>query len=380
MINRILNLGLILVFLLSSCSEESSLETSGSSSGGGNSASQNQPGVITAAEWNDLDNWSFWENTISTGDYQLIPDYWTIFNNNRVAVIVASADGSPIVNALVKLKRDSTTIFTARTDNKGKAELWIDLFQRNTKPDFSNFSIDVNNGASVISPVRAYKEGINNVVLPSTAINNEIEISFVVDATGSMGDELEFLKTELLDVIARIKNSNPNASVLTSSIFYRDEGDDYVTKVSNFTPDNSETVNFIKRQSAGGGGDFPEAVHTALDKATNQLQWSINSKTRIMFLILDAPPHEDNLVISSLQSSLLKAAKKGVKIIPITASGIDKKTEFLMRFLAITTNGTYVFITNDSGVGNDHLEASVGEYQVELLNDLMVRLINKYAE
>ena len=48
--------------------------------------------------------------------------------------------------------------------------------------------------------------------------------------------------------------------------------------------------------------------------------------------------------------------------------------------MAITTNGTYVFITDDSGIGESHLQASVGDYQVELLNDLMVRLINKYAE
>ena len=129
-----------------------------------------------------------------------------------------------------------------------------------------------------------------------------------------------------------------------------------------------------------GGGDFPEAVHSALDKAVNELQWSTNAKTRILFLVLDAPPHHDNSVISNIQISLLKTAEKGIKIIPITASGIDKETEFLMRFLAMTTNGTYVFITNDSGIGNSHLQASVGEYQVEFLNNLMVRLINKYAE
>jgi hypothetical protein len=44
------------------------------------------------------------------------------------------------------------------------------------------------------------------------------------------------------------------------------------------------------------------------------------------------------------------------------------------------TNGTYVFITNDSGIGNEHLEPSVGEYEVELLNELLVRLILKYTE
>jgi len=37
-------------------------------------------------------------------------------------------------------------------------------------------------------------------------------------------------------------------------------------------------------------------------------------------------------------------------------------------------------MTNDSGIGNNHLEASVGEYQVEKLNNLMLRLITKYSE
>ena len=51
-----------------------------------------------------------------------------------------------------------------------------------------------------------------------------------------------------------------------------------------------------------------------------------------------------------------------------------------MRYFAIATNGTYVFITNDSGIGNDHIEPTVGEYEVEFLNNLLVRLINKYAQ
>ena len=110
------------------------------------------------------------------------------------------------------------------------------------------------------------------------------------------------------------------------------------------------------------------------------MQWSNRARTRIAFLLLDAPPHNNAIVIRQLQEAIAEAARKGIKIIPITASGIDKETEYLMRSFAITTNGTYVFITNDSGIGNEHLEASVGEYQVEKLNDLMVRLITKYSE
>ena len=45
----------------------------------------------------------------------------------------------------------------------------------------------------------------------------------------------------------------------------------------------------------------------------------------------------------------------------------------------MATNGTYVFITNDSGIGNEHIEATVGEYQVEKLRDLIARLIIAYA-
>jgi len=163
-------------------------------------------------------------------------------------------------------------------------------------------------------------------------------------------------------------------------VFYRDAGDDYLTRISTFSSNYNATTNFVKNQEAGGGGDFPEAVHSALEEALNGLQWASNARTRILFLVLDAPPHHEEGVISSLQQSIIKAQEKGIKIIPIVASGIDKETEFLMRYFAVSTNGTYVFITDDSGIGNDHLEATVGPFQVEFLNDLMVRLVNFYAE
>ncbi|PKD20726.1 hypothetical protein APR41_13730 [Salegentibacter salinarum] len=102
--------------------------------------------------------------------------------------------------------------------------------------------------------------------------------------------------------------------------------------------------------------------------------------TRLAFLILDAPPHHNQQVISDIQNSVKKSAEKGIKFIPVTASGIDKETEFLMRYFSMATNSTYVFITNHSGIGNDHIEPSIGEYKVELLNELLIRLITEYSE
>ncbi len=382
--NRIVLLSIFVISFLFACKKESNELSSGgimtSGEGSGQGGNLPKPGLITAGEWNDLTHWGYWDSIITKNNYKDLPAYWSIFNNNRIAVKIVSQDSTPAIDAIVQLKRNGSTIYSARTDNKGNAELWVDLFQKNSDIDYSKLSLDINEGTLVLSNVKPFKDGINKVVLSSNNYDNNIELAFVVDATGSMGDELEYLKSELVDVITRVKLANPNSTIFTSSVFYRDAEDNYVTRISNFTSDYTTTTNFIKNQSADGGGDFPEAVHSALDKAVNELQWSSKAKTKIMFLVLDAPPHHEIEVISSIQNSVQKAAEKGIKIIPITASGIDKETEFLMRFLSMSTNGTYVFITNHSGIGNNHLEATVGAYEVEYLNNLMVRLINKYAE
>jgi hypothetical protein len=201
----------------------------------------------------------------------------------------------------------------------------------------------------------------------------------VVDATGSMGDEIQYLQAELGDVIARVKDSLASSTIRLGSVFYRDAGDEYVTRTSNFSANIGQTVDFIRRQQADGGGDFPEAVDQALAVAVNELAWSAQAKARLLFLILDAPPHENPEVLASLQRSIRQAAAQGIRVVPITASGIDKSTEYLMRSMALATNGTYVFLTDDSGVGGAHIKPTTDQFDVQLLNTLLVKLIAKYA-
>jgi hypothetical protein len=177
----------------------------------------------------------------------------------------------------------------------------------------------------------------------------------------------------------RVANNNNGMQLNLGSVFYRDHGDQYLTRISSLSSDIHRTVNFVKEQSAAGGGDFEEAVEVALSAAIHNQQWSDNAVTKIVFLLLDAPAHCDAQRVTELHNLAAKAAEDGIRIVPIAASGIDKDTEFLMRFLSTSTNGTYVFITDDSGIGYDHLEASVDQFDVEYLNDLMVRLINDYS-
>jgi len=348
--------------------------------GSGNGNENTQAGQITAGEWNDLKNWDFWNDLLFEQEETLQQNLWQFNAIKRIGIQVVNALNMPVNNAKVSLYKGDDLIFESRTDNFGETNVFIDLFQSETTTTvISEYTISVND-VTQPAPILLMEDGINTYTANDITIENRMELAFIVDATGSMADELEFLKNDLTDVINKVQVDNPNTTIYTGTVFYRDEGDEYVTKLSGFSKSVEETTRFIKAQSAGGGGDYPEAVHTALDETLTGLQWGVNSKTKIAFLLLDAPPHESEAVNTSLKTSIIKAAKQGVKIIPIVASGIDKPTEFLMRHFAIATNGTYVFITNDSGIGNNHLEPTVGDYQVEFLNDLMVRLINKYAK
>ena len=197
-----------------------------------------------------------------------------------------------------------------------------------------------------------------------------------------MGDEISFLKSDLQSILTKVGEMETDRTIFTGTVFYRDsDGDEYLTKFSPFTTDISSTMGFIGEQYADGGGDTPEAVHSALEAALSDLQWHKSAYSKMAFLILDAPAHRDHPgVIESLQKSVKQFASMGVKLIPVFCSSYEKECEFMCRQFAILTGGTYVFLTNDSGVGGDHIEASVGDYQVEHLNTLMVRLITKYIQ
>jgi hypothetical protein len=94
---------------------------------------------------------------------------------------------------------------------------------------------------------------------------------------------------------------------------------------------------------------------------------------RILFHVADAPPHETGYV--SFLGSAKTARTRGIRIFPVGASGVGIEAEYLMRLSALVTLGRYVFLTDDSGIGNPHEPPHILCYQVQHLNDLLVREI-----
>jgi CarboxypepD_reg-like domain/von Willebrand factor type A domain len=340
-----------------------------------------QARILTAAEWNDIAHWDFWQNLMHENQLAAMQSHWSIFTNQKMQIVVKDKKGKPANDVLVELWTNNKLEWIAHTDIFGEAVLWNNLFET-PKNEQLTMVVKIKNadGQELKSMAVQDKNVVQEIVLDTKIpVPNVTDIMFVVDATGSMGDEISYLKSELEDIVGRVQSSDNQEVIRLGMTFYRDHGDEYLVRNFDFKTDIKQIQSDLNQQSAGGGGDFEEAVDEALDQAINQQRWSATATTRLLFLILDAPPHHDLQHIKTMQKNIETAAQKGIKIIPVVASGIDKNTEFLMRMTAQATNGTYVFITDDSGVGNSHLKPTIGSYQVEYLNNLMLRLIKKYS-
>jgi len=128
-----------------------------------------------------------------------VRQHWQISPLERYAAQLVTDDGFPVVGAAVLLKdgRDSL-LWQAQSDNTGKCELWNNLF--------------------------AAAKG-----------QKAASLQAVVDATGSMGDEIQYLQAGLQDVIAQAKDSLATSTINLGSVFYRDAGDEYVTRPSHLS-------------------------------------------------------------------------------------------------------------------------------------------------
>jgi len=207
---------------------------------------------------------------------------------------------------------------------------------------------------------------------PAQAATASLDLAFVLDTTGSMSDELSYINSELDNIVERVSDELPNLSIRYGLVVYRDHGDDYVTRSYDFTSDLVAFRSTLAQQWADGGGDFEEAVDEAV-AAMNALSWRDGNVARVAFHVADAPPHP------GLGGAYLKqvdaARKAGIRYFPVAASGIDDRTELLMREGAQFTSARYVFLTNDSGIGGEHAEPHIPCYFVQYLNVLMPRLI-----
>lgn len=349
--------------------------------GSGGDPSGDAAGVLTAGVWDDLAdaNWRAYRRFLRRE--QQAGEQWQV-KPEQVLRIRFRGGRAPLRDHLVTVEQDGHR-FQARTDGDGMVRLLPTLAHHRLRP--GTFTVTPQGGSPRrlrYAPESVRRAGRSRVLqvrqpIAAAAPRPVLDIGFMIDATGSMQDELHFLQTELRDIIARVQPRRGELDIRISIVFYRDRGDEFVTRVHAFGDDVDATVAFLDRTRAGGGGDFPEEMNEAFRVMMSQA-WSLGPAARMLFVVADAPPHPYPDARYTYHDAMAEASRRGISIFPVAASGIDRPTEYLMRAMAVATGGKYIFLTDDSGVGNPHLTPEV-DYDVERLNDLMVREIRNFA-
>ncbi len=128
--------------------------------------------------------------------------------------------------------------------------------------------------------------------------NKKADVVFAIDATGSMWDDIDRLKKELVPELTKALQEKHD--VRLGLLFYRDFTDNFrfqglPVQLSPFT--ENENIFFSKlnsmsiRQGSFLGGDIPEAVYEALYASMRYYMWDKDAYKKII-LIGDAEPHE----------------------------------------------------------------------------------------
>lgn len=361
--------------------------------GSGGEGYQIQSGQLTCGALNDAKNYVNWLDLFKApvqGDeqdyggafYNFLQGGWNFNSLNMVTVTVKNGS-LPVPYATVILYKGADALFRAQTDARGVSLIFVPNAQE-------EFTITASKGGKSQSVTLEAGQSQKEISLDaSVSLSNAIDLMFVIDTTGSMGDELRYLQAEIEDVVNTVKENNPDADIKIALLFYRDIYDEYVMRCFNFEDDISKVNANLKVQIANDGGDYEEAVDLALylaafggnytdggEQKSITFNWRENS-TKILMHVLDAPPHNGTQFQQKYFSALNKLCEKGIRVVTVASSGVDNKCEYLCRTASLITQGRYVFLTNHSGVGGDHKDPEATDYVVEYLNNCLVRLIEE---
>ena len=152
--------------------------------------------------------------------------------------------------------------------------------------------------------------------------NNDFDIVFLVDATGSMSQYIIAAKEETKNIAEELRKLYPDKMFQYGYIFYRDPIDSKIDThdVIDLTDDVNSFPAQIEVVSATGGGDIPEDWVGAYKLANEKISWRKGIKVIIhladagahgkLFTKSDKYPEEEEKLIYELD----RCAQKGIKI------------------------------------------------------------------
>jgi len=305
--------------------------------------------------------------------------------SERYILSVTNQHQQPILDARVRLfDAQQQQLFDGRTVAGGKTIVFPRAFGIAQQLGTLRVLIEKGNRSVQGTLTRGQDSSLSFVLpdaepLPATP---HLDVLFLLDATGSMGDEISQIQKTLASIAERIDQIEPRPELRFGLVAYRDRGDDYVTRVYDFTPDVAMFQELLASVRADGGGDTPESLNEGLHQAVQGVNWSEDA-VRLVFLVADAPPHLDYPQDYDYVREARQAVAEGVKIYPIAASNSEDQAEYVFRQLAQQTLAHFIFLTyeagQNAGTPGDTTTHNVdpAAFTVERLDDLVVQVVER---
>jgi hypothetical protein len=337
---------------------------------------QESAGILTAASVGDADRFSNYLEYL--GRHHSEAGEFRLDMTRRLRVRVVDANGRGVNAARLRLSGQQGTV-EGLTHADGSYDYFPGLatvaLSGVARLDVQVESVSV--GADVQIPSQGDGQPVlvrlNAAVVPPPPV---LDLGFLIDVTGSMGDELRYVNREIASIVQRVERQAPGVRVRLSATFYRDRVDEMVVQQIPFTTNVQGFAAAMQGVFASGGGDYPEDLDAGLDAAMNRLAWSDGAAVRVLVVVADAPPQHYGDTNFTWREAMVRAQQRGIRLLPVAASGADRRVEFLFRAMGAATSTPYVYLTDDSGVGGPHLEADTDRVAVERFNDALVRLVN----
>lgn len=289
----------------------------------------------------------------------LLPMVLPAAYHGRTVLRVIDSAGAPVMAQSYTVKdAGNAPLWRGVTYANGETVLFPSVFWSDRATPAS-VVCHLSNGQEIQVPWRPSLDGFVTVQLDAprrTPRKIPVDVAFVLDATGSMGDEIQQLRDVLFSIHSRLQNAARAADIRFGLVVYRDRGDAEPLRVVSFTANVDSFQLALESVSASGGGDTPEDVHAGLRATLKDLAWREGS-IRNAFLIADAPPHTDYGQEYDYLWASRTANSMGIRINTVGASGLDQSGEHAFRQISVATYGQFIFLTygetgESSGMGS----------------------------
>ncbi len=302
--------------------------------------------------------------------------------NERIILRIKDSENKSVIGAKVKIFDNGSLVSEASSYADGT----ILFFPRETG-NASRFTADI-----------SYKQTKKTIVIDTSSNKSVIEVQldtrrsaftnvpldvlFVLDTTGSMGEEIERLKTTIDIINANLVSLSIKPKVRFGLVLYKDRGDEeYITKIVPLSGNLDQFQNELDKVEADGGGDIPEDLQAALDDTMHKIQWA-SEGVLLSFIITDAPPQFVYEPSYTYVNAVQDARKKGIKMFTVGCGNLPPEGEYVLRQISQYTYAKYIFLTyGESGESQGGVAGSVSHHTgANFQTDKLETIIIKFAK